>query len=101
MNDANTGPRQKQHRLWGGRFEGGQGEGESGGPAADFEALNNSIGIDFRLWPFDVELSKAWAAGLERAGVLTKSEAQAIDRGLDAVGARLKGGEQPIASDEI
>lgn len=104
MTDANTGPRQKQHRLWGGRFEGGEGEGESGhgssGPAADFEALNNSIGVDFRLWPFDVELSKAWAAGLQQAGVLTSAEAQSIDRGLDAVATRLREGEKPIASDE-
>ena len=67
-------------------------------PALD--ALNNSIGIDFRLWPFDIRLSKAWAVALWGAGVLTLEESSAIERGLDAVAARLRAGEQPIASDE-
>jgi len=53
----------KAHKLWGGRF--------SGGPAPEFDALNNSIGIDFRLWPFDIQLSKAWAMALYKANVLT------------------------------
>ena len=42
------------HKLWGGRFKGVM-------TAPEFDALNNSIGVDFRLWPYDVELSKAWA----------------------------------------
>lgn len=82
----------KSHKLWGGRF--------ASGPAAEFEALNNSIGTDFRLWPFDVELSKAWAMALYGAGVLTLAECGEIESGLDAVAARLTNGEQPIASDE-
>ena len=82
----------KSHKLWGGRF--------AAGPAAEFEALNNSIGTDFRLWPFDVELSKAWAMALYGAGVLTLSECGEIEAGLDAVGARLAKGEQPQPSDE-
>ena len=53
----------KSHKLWGGRF--------SGGPAPALEAVNRSIGIDFRLWPFDVRLSKAWAVALWNAGILT------------------------------
>ena len=81
------------HKLWGGRFTGA-------GTAPAFDALNNSIGVDFRLWPFDVELSKAWAMALYGAGVLTLDECDAIERGLDAVARRLEGGEQPIASDE-
>jgi len=82
----------KSHKLWGGRF--------ASGPAAEFEALNNSIGTDFRLWPFDVELSKAWAMALYGAGVLTLAECGEIESGLDAVAMRLTKGEQPIASDE-
>ena len=39
----------KAHKLWGGRFSGS-------GTAPQFDALNNSIGVDVRLWPFDVEL---------------------------------------------
>jgi argininosuccinate lyase len=84
--------REKSHKLWGGRF--------AGGPAAEFEALNSSIGIDFRLWPFDVQLSKAWAAGLRDAGVLTADECSALVRGLDQVAAQLDAGEQPVGGDE-
>ena len=85
-----TTPAQTSHKLWGGRF--------AGGPAPAFDALNNSIGIDFRLWPFDIQLSKAWAMALYSAGVLTLDECTTIERGLDAVAARLAGGEQPIAT---
>jgi argininosuccinate lyase len=84
-------PSAKAHKLWGGRF--------AGGPAAAFDALNNSIGVDFRLWPFDVRLSKSWAMGLYNANVLTLDECAHIERGLDAVGHRLALGEQPIPID--
>ena len=93
MTTALTPPTaEKSHKLWGGRF--------AGGPAAEFDALNNSIGIDFRLWPFDIQLSKAWAMALYNAGVLTLDELHDMERGLDAVHVRLAGGEQPKASDE-
>jgi argininosuccinate lyase len=82
----------KTHKLWGGRF--------GAGPTAAFDALNNSIGIDFRLWPHDIRLSKAWAVALSNAGVLTLDESSAMEKGLDAVAARLESGEQPIESDE-
>ena len=80
------------HKLWGGRFV--------GGPAPAFDALNHSIGVDFRLWPFDVRGSKAWARALYHAGVLTFAESDEIERGLDAVAARFDGGEAPVATDE-
>jgi argininosuccinate lyase len=66
------------HKLWGGRF--------SIPTAAALEAVNRSIGTDFRLWPFDINLSKAWAVALWGAGVLTLDESKRIVRGLDAVG---------------
>jgi argininosuccinate lyase len=80
------------HRLWGGRF--------GAGPTATFEALNNSIDVDFRLWPFDVQASKAWAVALWGASVLTLDESKTIEAGLEAVATRLASGEQPLASDE-
>ena len=83
---------EKSHKLWGGRF--------AGGPAPEFDALNNSIGVDFRLWPFDVQLSKAWAMALYHAGVLSLSECGEIERGLDRVGQRIENGEQPLPGDE-
>ena len=82
----------KSHKLWGGRF--------GSGPTAAFDALNNSIGVDFRLWPNDVQLSKAWAVALWSANVLTLEESKAIEGGLDLVAARLDAGEQPLPSDE-
>src|SRR6187551_3062483 len=66
----------RTHKLWGGRF--------GGGPTPEFDALNNSIGVDFRLWPYDVRLSKAWAVALWGAGVLTLEESKSIESGLDA-----------------
>jgi len=89
---SHAGSAEGSHKLWGGRF--------AGGPAPELEAVNRSIGTDIRLWPFDIRLSKAWAAGLATAGVLTADDAETIRAGLDRVGARIAGGEQPIASDE-
>jgi argininosuccinate lyase len=82
----------KAHKLWGGRF--------GSGPAPEFDALNNSISVDFRLWPYDIQASKAWAVALWGAGVLTLEESKALERGLDAVAERLDQGESPIAGDE-
>jgi argininosuccinate lyase len=83
---------QKSHKLWGGRF--------SVPTAAALEALNRSIGTDFRLWPHDVRLSKAWAMALWGAGVLTLEESRDIERGLSQVGELLAQGALPQASDE-
>ena len=80
------------HKLWGGRF--------AGDTAPALDAVNRSIGVDFRLWPFDVRLSKAWAIALWSAGVVTVEESLALEHGLDAVAARLRAGVQPTPSDE-
>jgi argininosuccinate lyase len=80
------------HKLWGGRF--------SGGPAPALEAVNRSIGTDYRLWPFDTRLSKSWAVALWNAGILSLEESRRIESGLDAVARRFSAGEQPIATDE-
>jgi argininosuccinate lyase len=80
------------HKLWGGRF--------ATPTAAVLEALNRSIGTDYRLWPFDISLSQAWAVALWGAGVLTLEESKRIERGLAAVGQKLAAGAQPVSSDE-
>src|SRR5881394_2334128 len=80
------------HKLWGGRF--------ATPTAAALEALNRSIGVDFRLWPFDISLSQAWAVALWGAGVLTLEESKRIERGLASVGQKLGAGAQPLASVE-
>ena len=80
------------HKLWGGRF--------SVPTAAALEAVNRSIGTDYRLWPFDVRLSQAWVVALWGAGVLTLEESKRIERGLTKVGEKLAAGAQPLPSDE-
>jgi argininosuccinate lyase len=62
--------------------------------------LNRSIGTDFRLWPFDVRLSKAWAVALWDAGVLTLDESQRLEAGLDVVARRLAAGATADPADE-
>lgn len=64
-------------KLWGGRFVG----------AVDpiMEKFNSSITYDRRLWEVDVQGSKAYSQGLEKAGLLTKAEMDQILRGLDKV----------------
>lgn len=82
----------ESHRLWGGRF--------AVRTADSMDALNRSIGTDFRLWPFDIQLSRAWASALAEAGVLTPDERDTLRAGLERVGTRIADGEPPIASDE-
>ena len=82
----------RTHKLWGGAF--------AGETAQELERLNRSIGTDYRLWPFDVRLSKAWAVALWGAGVLTLEESTRIEQGLDAVATRLAAGVTPAPSDE-
>ena len=86
------------HKLWGGRF--------AGTTAPALEALNRSIGTDFRLWPHDVRLSKAWAVALWRADVLSVEESREIERGLDIVAERLAAYdvfflETPLWTDDV
>ncbi len=80
------------HKLWGGRF--------SAPTARAMDQLNRSIDIDFRLWPFDIQLSKAWASALQRAGVLTETERDTIRSGLDRVATLIAEGARPEPSDE-
>ncbi len=80
------------HKLWGGRF--------AGGPSAILDAVNRSITVDFRLWPFDIQLSRAWAMGLWNGGVLTREESERMDAGLVAVAADFRNGAPPLPSDE-
>ena len=63
--------------LWSGRFE--------GDPDAALVEFGRSFGFDRRLFEDDVRGSMAWAAALERAGVLTADDAAAIQKGLKDV----------------
>jgi argininosuccinate lyase len=60
--------------LWSGRFV--------GDPDADLFAFGSSFRFDRRLFEDDVRGSRAWAAGLAHAGVLSAADAAAIEQGL-------------------
>ena len=64
--------------LWGGRF--------SGGPSEAMFALSVSTHFDWILAPYDVLASKAHAKVLNRAGLLTDADLEAMLAGLDQLG---------------
>src|SRR5258708_32476188 len=63
--------------LWSGRF--------AGDPDAELFAFGSSFRFDRRLFEDDVRGSRAWAAGLARAGVLSVTDAAAIEQGLQHI----------------
>ncbi|QDP19439.1 argininosuccinate lyase [Sphingomonas xanthus] len=80
--------------MWGGRF--------AGGPAAVMREINASISVDKRLWREDIAASKAHAAMLASEGILSPTDAIAIDRGLDTVADEIEAGklvEDPALED--
>ena len=70
--------------MWGGRF--------AMSPAEIMQEINVSIDFDKRLAPQDIRGSKAHAAMLADAGIITKSDAKEIAKGLDAVLAEIEAG---------
>jgi argininosuccinate lyase len=70
--------------MWGGRF--------AMSPAEIMQEINASIGFDKRLAPQDIRGSKAHAAMLADAGIITKADAKEIAKGLDAVAAEIEAG---------
>ncbi len=88
-------PDDSGHALWGGRFEGGL--------SREMEVLNRSLDVDWRLWRHDVRGSRAWAAGLARAGILSAEEALCIDQGLVEVAHQLEAmpGPRALADEDI
>ncbi|MEL7344115.1 MAG: argininosuccinate lyase [Pseudomonadota bacterium] len=73
-----------QNAMWGGRF--------ADGPDAIMEAINASIGFDQRLAAQDVEGSRAHAAMLAAAGIITDNDAEAIREGLLTVLSEIEAG---------
>ena len=65
----------------------------TGGPAADVAAFTESISFDWRLWEQDLLGSMAHATMLQKIGVLTKTELNAIVQGLDAIGREIATGK--------
>jgi len=72
------------NKMWGGRF--------AASPAEIMEEINASVSFDKALAPQDIRGSKAHAAMLGEAGIITKSDAREILRGLDQVAAEIADG---------
>ncbi len=72
------------NKMWGGRFQ--------SGPDAIMEEINASIGFDKRLFRQDIAGSKAHAAMLAKQGIISKSDASEIRKGLDQVQAEIEAG---------
>ncbi|MCI0515729.1 argininosuccinate lyase [candidate division KSB1 bacterium] len=65
------------------------------------ETFNCSIAVDYRLWQADLACNRAWAAGLQKIGVLTAPELQLIQTGLDTIQQEFENQRfQIIATDE-
>jgi argininosuccinate lyase len=65
-----------------------------------FQQLNASIAFDQRLWPYDIEQSRAHATMLAAQGIIGDDDRDGILTGLDAVEAELAGGTFPFAPDD-
>src|SRR3954453_23125202 len=62
-------------------------------PDPVFQSLNASIGFDWRLYPYDVEQSRAHATMLASAGIITEADRDELLNGLDRVQAELDANE--------
>jgi argininosuccinate lyase len=78
--------------LWGGRF--------AGGPAAALAALSRSTHFDWRLAPYDIAGSRAHAAVLNRAGLLSDEELTRMTAALDELAADVTAGRFSPAPDD-
>ena len=79
--------------LWHGRFE--------GGPAAELMAFTESLSFDQRLWPDDIEGSRAHVRGLARVGIISEIERDQVLIALDVVANEMESGLFVfLASDE-
>ena len=72
------------NKMWGGRF--------ALSPAEIMEEINASIGFDKALAPQDIRGSKAHAAMLAEQGIITKTDAREISKGLDQIAGEIEAG---------
>ena len=61
-------------------------------PDPDFDAINRSLDIDVRLWPFDIAQSRAHVAMLAAQGIIGSEDAGTISDALAAVEGELEAG---------
>jgi len=61
-------------------------------PDPDFDAINRSLDVDVRLWPFDIAQSRAHVAMLAAQGIIGSEDAGTIADALAAVEGELEAG---------
>jgi argininosuccinate lyase len=88
MTDKTSDKSDQGQAMWGGRF--------SARPSDLMQAINVSISFDRRLWAQDIAGSKAHAAMLAKAGVLSSADEAEIQRGLDAIRGEIEEGAFPF-----
>jgi len=88
MTDDATKLRTGASALWGGRFD--------SAPSALMEEINASIDVDRRLYAQDIAASKAHAAMLAAAGIISQQDGDAILAGLDRVLGEIEDGSFPF-----
>jgi len=81
---SKTSHEKTSNKMWGGRF--------AAGPDAIMEAINASISFDKRMAAQDIAGSRAHAAMLAAAGIISDSDAEAIREGLLTVLSEIEGG---------
>jgi argininosuccinate lyase len=77
MQDVSSEDTTGRTQLWGGRF--------AAGPADALAELSRSTQFDWRLAPYDIAGSKAHAAVLHQAGLLSDGDLERMLLGLDAL----------------
>lgn len=66
-----------------------------------FQALDRSLDVDRRLWPYDVAQSRAHATMLASRGIIGDDDRDAILAALDQVEGELEGGTFPFRADDV
>jgi argininosuccinate lyase len=69
-------------------------------PDPVFQQLNSSLGFDWRLGPYDVELSRAHADMLAARGIISTGDRDTLHDGLDRVARELEDGTFAFEADD-
>jgi len=76
-------------RLWGGRF--------TDGPAPELDRINRSLPVDWRLWPYELAVDRAWVDELAEIGAIEADVAARLRDALEGVRSRFEAAHDPSA----
>lgn len=69
------------------------------GPSSDVLKFTESLEVDYRLFPYDIEASIVWAEALANAGAIKHSEFEEIRETLEEIGDELESGDLELDPD--